>query len=66
MSITVNGEERSAEEGTTIAAMLESLGLKADGVVVQQNGAIIERDAYAGTAIADGDTFEVVRIVGGG
>lgn len=66
MNILVNGEPREAEAGTTIAALLLTLGLSAEATVVERNRAIVERDRYAATAIEEGDTLELVQLVGGG
>lgn len=66
MNITINGETREIQEGTTIQALLEDLELQPDVTVVQRNEDIIQRDAYEATALNDGDTLELVRFVGGG
>ena len=66
MQVTVNGETREVAEQTTVAALLEALGLRADVTVVQRNGDVVERDRYGDTALAVGDTLELVRFVGGG
>ncbi len=66
MNITINGETREIQEGTTIQALLEALELQPDVTVVQRNEDIIQRDAYEATALNNGDTLELVRFVGGG
>lgn len=66
MNITVNGETREVSGDTTVLELVESLGFSATTVVVQQNDAIISRDAYAATPLRDGDVLELIRFVGGG
>ena len=66
MQIIVNGESRDVATGSTIAGLIDTLGLEQKAVVAQRNDDIIERDAYASTLIHDGDTIELIRFVGGG
>lgn len=66
MQITLNGEERVLEPGTTVQALLEQLEVNCDALVVQRNEDIVSRDQFADTALADGDALELVRFVGGG
>jgi len=66
MQVTVNGESRELSDDTTVAHLIEALGLAEVPVVVQRNDEIVNRDRYAETALADGDVLELVRFVGGG
>ncbi len=69
MKITVNGEAREVEEGCVLALegeAYDSMEVNCEALVVQRNDDIIARDAFADTAIADGDALELVRFVGGG
>lgn len=66
MQITLNGERREIADGTTVSALLESLGFRAEATAVQRNEDILEKTAYAKTKLTDGDTVELVRFVGGG
>jgi len=65
LKLTINGEDRDVA-AATVLALLEELGLNPKATVVEQNGEIVERAAYGGTALADGNVLELVRIVGGG
>ena len=67
IALTINGEPRSLDAGTTIAGLLALHDLDARLVVVERNG-LIERDreAFPLTALADGDLIELVHFVGGG
>jgi thiamine biosynthesis protein ThiS len=64
--ISVNGEPREVEEGLTVAALLESLGVTAPRVVVEHNMRILRAEDFAGARIAAGDELEVLQFVGGG
>ena len=66
MKITVNGEIREAPPSSTVLGLLESVGVEPGETVVMRNGEIIERAAFAGTALAEEDKLELVRFVGGG
>tara|TARA_B100000214_G_scaffold321736_1_gene257418 strand:- start:291 stop:509 length:219 start_codon:yes stop_codon:yes gene_type:complete len=69
MEIKINGEIKTFENATTelrLEALLTSLGYKPQLVVVELNGEIINPDLWMGTLINNGDSLEVVTIVGGG
>lgn len=66
MEIIINGEKRHAPDGATVLGLLESLALRAQGVVVERNGEIVEPERFAATRVAAGDKLEIVRFVGGG
>jgi thiamine biosynthesis protein ThiS len=66
IALQINGKRVELEEATPLLAYLESLGVSPRAVAVEHNGVIIERDAYAGTTLRDGDSVEIVRMVGGG
>jgi sulfur carrier protein len=66
MQITVNGKPRELEAGTTVAALLESLGLEPRGLAVERNLELVPRAEHSTTALRAGDRIEVVTLVGGG
>jgi thiamine biosynthesis protein ThiS len=66
LRITVNGESRTVAAGASIADLLESLGVASPRIAVERNRDIVPKAEYAATALAEGDVFEVVELVGGG
>jgi sulfur carrier protein len=66
ITITLNGEPRAVEEGLTVAALLDTLDIKAPRVVVEHNMRILRADDFPAARIADGDELEVLQFVGGG
>lgn len=66
MQLVINGESRTVEHSDTVEQLLAELGLDPRAVVVELNRVIIRRPALAGTALADGDSVEIVHFVGGG
>jgi thiamine biosynthesis protein ThiS len=66
MQIVVNGKERAVTDGTTLAELLKNLDLNAQQVAVEINLQLVPRTDHAQHRLADGDSLEVVTIVGGG
>ncbi|MGA2286174.1 MAG: sulfur carrier protein ThiS [Dehalococcoidia bacterium] len=66
IAVTVNGKPREVEEETDLAGLLRSLEVEARGVAVARNAEIVPRKAYATVTLREGDSIEIVRMVGGG
>ena len=66
IALQVNGKKVQLDGPTPLLVYLEKLGVSPRAVAVELNAVIIERDAYAATTLADGDTVEIVKMVGGG
>ena len=67
MQLTVNGEQRTLEADLTrLDQVVEALGHHPKLVVVEFNGLILTPDLWAEQQVRDGDSLEIVTIVGGG
>jgi thiamine biosynthesis protein ThiS len=69
MKLQLNGEDRDFSDTPTpftLAALVETLGMKSDRVAVELNLNIVPRDRWAQTQLNEGDRIEVVHFVGGG
>jgi sulfur carrier protein len=66
MQATVNGERKELPDGLTVAALLLHLGVRAERVAVERNGAVVKKARHAEEALAPGDVLEIVTFVGGG
>lgn len=66
LEIMVNGEPRHLPGPATAADLLRHLGLDPRTVVVELNRKIVRRPQLNDTALAAGDTVELVHFVGGG
>ena len=66
MEVIVNGERRPIEPGTTVACLVEQLGLVPRYVAVEVNLELVPRGRHADHTLAEGDRLEVVTLVGGG
>ena len=66
MNITVNGERRELADGASISDLLGELGLAGQPVAVEVNRSVVPKRRHDEHALADGDTIEIVTLVGGG
>ncbi|HSS60383.1 MAG TPA: sulfur carrier protein ThiS [Candidatus Limnocylindrales bacterium] len=64
--LQVNGKRIELEEPTPLLRYLEQLGVNPRAVAVEHNGEIVPRAAYEAVTLREGDTVEIVRMVGGG
>ena len=66
ITLQVNGESRTCSPQTQLPQMLEQLGLNPRLIAVEYNGEILHRQFWSETQMQEGDTIEIVTIVGGG
>jgi thiamine biosynthesis protein ThiS len=66
LHITLNGDPHDVAGPLTIGDLLAQLKIDARRVAVEHNLVVLKRDAYATTAVHDGDEIEIVNFVGGG
>jgi sulfur carrier protein len=66
MKVTVNGEIRELPFGTTIATLLEELGVTQLGIAVAKNDRVVRRVEYRSSTIDDGDAVEIIKAAAGG
>lgn len=66
MEIVANGDPVELADGATVEGLLSALGLGGRWVIVELNGAPVERAALATTVLRAGDRVELVRAVAGG
>lgn len=66
MKIRLNGEEREVADGTSVGMLLESMGLRRDGIAVAVDKQVVPRGDHDRTALREGADVEVIRAVGGG
>jgi sulfur carrier protein len=66
MKLTLNGQARDVATGVTLSELLASLELADKMVLVERNGDAVPRADFPIITLGDGDTIEIVRMVGGG
>jgi sulfur carrier protein len=64
--LTLNGEPRTQQAGTTVADLVAVHVAAGRRVAVERNGTIVPRSQHASTLLEDGDRVEIVVAVGGG
>jgi sulfur carrier protein len=66
VAITVNGSPMRVPAGASVVDLLERLRVSTPRVAVERNREILPKAQYGTTVLAEGDSFEVVELVGGG
>ena len=68
MNIKVNGKDQLFEkDSTSISEMLTLCDVNQPEMVsVQLNGEFVNKDAYAGTSVKEGDEIDFLYFMGGG
>ena len=67
-TLKINGTEKQFHDGIpgTLAELLTKLNVKAETVVAEIDGQIIERENFAAMKLTQGQKIELVRFVPGG
>lgn len=66
MQIVVNGQPREIETGLSVADLLGAMGLEPRRLALELNKVILPRARYGQTTLNEGDSLEIVTLVGGG
>ena len=66
ISVSINGTARQLADSTSVAALVEEMGLAGKRIALERNGEIVPRSFFTSQQLADGDKLEVVIAVGGG
>lgn len=64
--VSVNGDDVSVPNGSTLAELLKRLSLEGRPVAVEHNRRVVPRGEHAAVRLNHGDTVEIVTFVGGG
>ena len=66
ITVSINGAARQLSDSTSVAALIEEMGMTGKRIALERNGEIVPRSLFAAQRLADGDKLEVVVAVGGG
>ncbi|MDR2115584.1 MAG: sulfur carrier protein ThiS [Planctomycetaceae bacterium] len=66
MKLTINDEPTEIPDGLTIQQLLERLELANRHVAVERNRHIVPYRTFANVRLEEGDSLELVTLVGGG
>jgi sulfur carrier protein len=66
VKITVNGEEKEYAEGTSLALLINDLGIKVKVMAAAVNMNVVKKDDWESHMLQEGDKVELLHFVGGG
>lgn len=64
--ITLNGEPRAIQDGTTLAQLIAALGHPPQSLATAVNGEFVARDARDGVQLREGDAVFTFQPITGG
>lgn len=64
-TVTINGESRHVR-ATSVAGVVEELGLPAATLLIEHNGDALQRAEWAARVVREGDRFGLLRVAAGG
>ena len=67
-TLQINGSKKQFPNGLprTLADLLAQMEIENTAAVAEIDGEIVERDKFSQTKIANGQTIELIRFMGGG
>ncbi len=66
MILIVNGETCNLPDGASVADLVRHLGLEKTACAVEVNKRLVPKADHGARPLGNGDTIEVVTLVGGG
>jgi sulfur carrier protein len=66
VQLEINGEPREVPGGLNVTGLLAHLGISSGRVAIERNRDILPSTQWEQTAVAAGDRYEIVHLVGGG
>lgn len=66
MRIQVNGDTMELRDGSSLADLVEKLGLGDKRIAAEVNLEIVPRSEHHSLQLSDGDRVEIVHAIGGG
>jgi sulfur carrier protein len=64
--VTVNGDHTAVAAGTTVAGLVDWLGIEPRGVAVAVEGEVVTRRTWGERALSAGERVEILSIAQGG
>ncbi len=66
ITLTINGKPVQLEGSVSLERFLDERNVNTKFVAVAYNGNVLQREAYDGIVLNEGDVLEIVQPVGGG
>jgi thiamine biosynthesis protein ThiS len=64
MIVIINGKQKDMQKNTRLNSLISDLGIKREGLIVEHNMHIVNKDSNP--ELTDGDRIELLKIRGGG
>lgn len=66
MKLHVNGEERELPAVRTVQDLIKAMGITGKAIAVEVNRKVVRKKDHESAELREGDTVEIVTLVGGG
>lgn len=66
IAITLNGEQREVESGTTLSTLIQGLDMQGKRFAIEVNEELVPRSKHSEHQLLAGDQVEIVHAIGGG
>ncbi len=66
MHVTINGYPHKIEDDQRLDSIISSVSRTPDRVIAEVNGRLVKSASWTQTILREGDTIELVTLVGGG
>ena len=66
MNVTINGEIRECADGTTLASLINDLGIKVKVMAAAVNMEVVKKADWESHLLSPDDKVELLHFVGGG
>ena len=66
ISVTVNGKAHQFDSDLPLPELIRRLEISFPRIAVAHNGTVLRKEEHDATIVRDGDSVEIVRMVGGG
>ena len=66
ISVTINGKRETLERPMALPDLLAARNVNRKMIAVGHNGEVVHRGDYDTVVLRDGDTVDIVQMVGGG
>jgi sulfur carrier protein len=66
VEISINGEPKTIDRDTTLAGLIDQMGMQPRYLAVERNLELVPRNEHAHCVLQQNDRLEIVTLVGGG
>lgn len=66
MHLIINGEKRETEDSLNLQDLLNHFLRQEEYIIVELNGNLIDKNEYKHHKLQNGDSIELIQLVGGG